>query len=312
MAYLKAAGTKAKLSAMLSLSDNKHSRIWAPDWGQLAADTGRIHTASVKGQTSAKFNFQNPARGELREVFSAAPGCKLVIADFSQIEIRVIAEITSDPELIRMLQQGIDIYVFVAAGVLGKDPVCGSAPTQVSDTDRQLAKSLTLGLNYGMGPEMFQAQVADQFGLELSLEVVRDMIAKFFRLFEGIAVFHERAEVSAQSATFARTLPLGRRRWLPKELYWNTKRKLLINTPVTGSAADCFKLAVVKVADLLPANAYFVNLLHDEIIVEAQESVASQAAQALEKGMMAAYVELFGTRIPLTVRATVSDRWRKS
>jgi DNA polymerase-1 len=163
-----------------------------------------------------------------------------------------------------------------------------------------------------MGPEMFQAQVADQFGLELSLEVVRDMIAKFFGLFEGVAAFHERAEVSAQSATFTRTIPLGRRRWLPKELYWNTKRKLLINTPIQGSATDCFKLAVVNVANLLPRDAYLVNLLHDEIIVEAQESVVGQAAQALEKGMTAAYVDLFDTRIPLTVRATISERWQKS
>jgi DNA polymerase I-like protein with 3'-5' exonuclease and polymerase domains len=120
LAYLNAAGTKTRLAAMMALSDNKQSRIWAPDWGQLAPDTGRIHTASIPGQTSAKFNFQNPARGELREVFCAAPGCKLAIADFSQIEIRIIAEITCDPKLIRMLQEGVDIYVFVAATILGK------------------------------------------------------------------------------------------------------------------------------------------------------------------------------------------------
>jgi DNA polymerase-1 len=226
-----------------------------------------------------------------------------VIADFEQIEIRIIAEITNDSELIAMLQAGVDVYVFVAAMILEKDHA------QVSATDRQLAKSLTLAINYGMGTETFRGDVKERFGTDLSQAQVEKLFARFFELFKGIAVFHERAEVSAETATFVRTIPLGRRRWIPENLYWNQKRKLLINTPVQASASDCFKLAVVKVAELLPAEARIVNLLHDEIIVEAPKQQGIQTAIAVERGMAAAYVELFGTRIPLNAEAKICDSW---
>jgi putative DNA primase/helicase len=301
--YHKAAAEKTKLEAMLQLSDNPENRIYAPVWGQIAADTGRIHTSSIKGQLSPAFNFQNPTKGEHRSIFTAAPDCQLIIADFEQIEIRIIAEITGDPELISMLQAGVDVYVFAAAMILEKER------SEISATDRQLAKSLTLAINYGMGPETFRHDVDEQFGIELSQAQVQKMLDKFFELFKGIAVFHERAEVSVETATYVRTIPLGRRRWLPETLYWNKKRKLLINTPVQASATDCFKLAVVKVAQVIPIKAHIVNLLHDEIIVETPALRSAITAELVEHAMTAAYTELFGTRIPLKVKTKISNSW---
>jgi DNA polymerase-1 len=202
-----------------------------------------------------------------------------------------------------MLQAGLDVYVFVAAMILEKER------NQISPTDRQLAKSLNLAINYGAGRDTFRAEVKERFGIELSQAQADAMFARYFELFKGIEVFHERAEVSAESASLVRTFPLGRRRWIPKTLYWNQKRKLLINTPIQGAATDCFKLGVVKTAALLPARARIVNLMHDEVLAEAAEERAAQTAEALEHGMSAAYVELFGTRIPFKVKAKISNSW---
>ena len=193
------------------------------DWRLIGAATGRM---ACQGP-----NLQNiPRDAETRSCFVAAPGHVLIKADFSQIELRIVAEIAQDPALIECFSQGLDVHRLTAMRVTGKQ-----TPEEVTDEERQLAKALNFGLIYGMGHRLLAATVTTKFGIELSEDEAEILKTRFFQAYRGLREWQRRQG----NATDSRTI-LGRRRVFEADSYYTER----LNSPVQGSAADGLKLAL--------------------------------------------------------------------
>jgi DNA polymerase-1 len=282
--------------------------------------TGRIHTSfnqtlAVTGRlSSSNPNLQNiPAKTEIgrgiREAFLAKEGYVLVSADYSQIELRVMAEFSGDQNLLQAFLNDRDVHRETAAGILGV------APEAVGPEERRKAKAINFGIIYGQGP----------FGLAKTLKVsqaeARDFIALYFRRFPGVRAFMEATKAEARRSMMVTTL-LGRRRYLKNISAVNHQlrseaERMAINTPIQGSAADLIKIAMLRADARLKREGLDARLLlqvHDELIVEAKEDQADQVRKVLEEEMVLAGKEPFfpgasALKVPLKVDASVSRRW---
>ena len=218
---------------------------------RLVDPQGRIHTtfnqkATATGRlSSSNPNLQNiPVRGPLgkrmRSCFIAGPGRLLVSADYSQVELRVLAHVSQDPALLEAFRNGEDIHARTAALVYDLPP------DQVSPDQRRNAKTINFGLIYGMGAQKLAQE------LKISTTQAKDFIARYFERLQGLKEFYEGVEASARKHGFVTTLG-GRRRLLPDINSASGQaaalaRRQAINTVIQGSAADIIKLAMLAVA----------------------------------------------------------------
>ena len=275
------------------------------------ADDGRMHTTFKQTETrtgrisSADPNIQNiPVRTELgrnfRRFFVAAEGKTLVDADYSQIELRVLAHIAKDEAMIKTFCEGGDIHTETAASVFGM-------PAEwVTPEMRRSAKAVNFGIIYGM--EAFS--LAKDIGT--SLANAKQYIADYFAHYSGVKSYMDGSVAQAEKDGYAVTM-FGRRRFIPEILNTNKMVKALgkriaMNTPIQGTAADIIKIAMVKVyrrlKEQLP-EARLILQVHDELIVEAPEQLAQQAAQILREEMESA-AEL---SVPLIAEAKEGRSW---
>lgn len=258
---------------------------------RLVDPQGRIHTtfnqkATATGRlSSSNPNLQNiPVRGPLgkrmRSCFIAGPGRLLVSADYSQVELRVLAHVSQDPALLEAFRNGEDIHARTAALVYDLPP------DQVSPDQRRNAKTINFGLIYGMGAQKLAQE------LKISTTQAKDFIARYFERLQGLKEFYEGVEASARKHGFVITLG-GRRRLLPDINSASGQaaalaRRQAINTVIQGSAADIIKLAMLAVARderLRELDARLLLQVHDELLLEVPADAAEEAGALVARLM---------------------------
>jgi len=270
---------------------------------------GRVHTtfeqtgAATGRLASLDPNLQNipmrtPQGRAIRRAFVAAPGHVLIGADYSQIELRVLAHLSQDPALIEAFRAGEDIHASTARRVFKLE---GEAPPEL----RSRAKIVNFGVLYGMGAR----SLAQQMGLELA--EAREFIDGYFAAYAGVRRFLDRTLEEARERGWVQTL-LGRRRYLPQlrsqgGLERSFAERAAINTPIQGSAADLVKLAMLKVHAAL-ARAGRGRLLlqvHDELLVECPAGAAAAVSEQVRAEMEGCYA----LSVPLTVTVGQGATW---
>jgi DNA polymerase I-like protein with 3'-5' exonuclease and polymerase domains len=269
---------------------------------------GRIHAEFLPlGTDTGRFsgrnpNLQNINRGRLREAFVASdPDHRLVIADYSQIELRAAAYLAKDEKMLCALREGRDLHADTAAVVLRKKP------SDITKDDRQLAKALNFGLLYGLGGKGLCLYAQTNYGIKLSLHKANSVRNRFFEHYAGLAAWHRKAWDNIGSITEGRTL-LGRRRLLGSEPKDWHRFQLSINFPVTGSCADGLKLAMICLARELPSGAKIVATVHDELIVDCPEAMAPEVQKVMNKVMIEEMKKVF-PGLPITVDSKICNRW---
>lgn len=275
------------------------------------AKDGRIHSTFNQTETrtgrisSLEPNLQNiPVRSdegrELRKYFVAKEGYLLLDADYSQIELRVLAHIAKDKAMISAFNHGEDIHTKTAGEVFGMPPLL------VTPKMRSSAKAVNFGIVYGIGA----FSLAQDIGV--SRAEAASYIDGYFATYPQIKQYMDKAVESAKESGFSKTM-FGRRRYLPELKSSNHMlrafgERVARNMPIQGSAADIIKLAMIRTRDKLLASgldARVILQVHDELIVEAEESVAKQAGKILEYEMEHA-AELL---VPLIVDIHKAKTW---
>lgn len=274
--------------------------------------TGRIHPrfkaiGALTGRVScAEPNLQNiPSDSAFRACFRAPEGRKLITADYAGAELRIIAEMSKDPVFIRTLAGGGDLHAIVASRMFGK-PVSKEENPEL----RARAKAINFGLAYGMGA----GGLAHQLGVPEN--EAEQLLERYFEQFPKIRGFLEHAAAKALRAGVAQTLA-GRRYW-----FTDMRRdgrdpgsltRVAKNMPIQGTNADITKLAMVRIVKALAEarlDAFLVNMVHDELVVEAAEGDAEAARAIIVREMMSAGAELVKA-VPMTVDVKVGDTWSK-
>jgi DNA polymerase-1 len=277
-------------------------------------DTGRVHTnyaqaVAVTGRLASNDpNLQNiPVRTaegrRIREAFIAAPGRVILSADYSQVELRIMAHISGDPGLLRAFAEGHDVHASTAAEVFGV-PLEG-----VSAEQRRYAKVINFGLIYGMS----EFGLASQLGLERS--AARNYMDRYFARYPGVAQYMSRTREEARSRGYVETV-FGRRLWLPEIRGGNPQRRqaaerAAINAPMQGTAADLIKLAMIEVHGWLEREKLSTRLVmqvHDELVLEVPEGELD-SARARVPELMGGVAQL---RVPLVVDVGVGPNWDKA
>ncbi|MBU3567489.1 DNA polymerase I [Polynucleobacter alcilacus] len=276
--------------------------------------TGRVHTnfsqaTAVTGRlASSDPNLQNiPVRTEegrrIREAFIPADGCKLLSADYSQIELRIMAHIAEDENLLTAFREGKDVHQATAAEIFG------IALDEVNSEQRRYAKVINFGLIYGMSA----FGLAGNLGIERA--AAQNYIAKYFDRYPGVAQYMERTRLEARENGYVETV-FGRRLWLPEIQGSNGPRRqgaerAAINAPMQGTAADLIKLAMIAVEDWLEKEQLKTKLLlqvHDELVLDVPLDEI-ELLQAKLPGLMCNVAEL---KVPLVVSIGIGDNWEEA
>ncbi|HLF25166.1 MAG TPA: DNA polymerase I [Anaerolineae bacterium] len=278
--------------------------------------TGRVHTSfnqtgAVSGRIASQDpNLQNiPIRTELgrevRQGFIVAPGCKMISADYSQVELRIVAHICNDPGLRAAFKAGEDIHRATAAQVLGLPP------EKVTADQRSFAKKVNFGLLYGMGTQ----SLAQQAGI--SMKEAQQFVDAYFAGFPSVKQYIDETKRRAKELGYVETL-LGRRRYFPilktetrdarTNIMQRAAEREAINHPVQGSAADILKIAMIRIHAELKRKKYQARLLlqvHDELVLEAPTAEVKAVSQLVQEIMESAY------RLdpPLKVEVGVGENW---
>jgi DNA polymerase-1 len=278
------------------------------------AQTGRVHTnyaqaVAVTGRLASNDpNLQNiPVRtGEgrrIREAFIAPPGHKLVSADYSQIELRIMAHISGDESLLRAFSQGEDIHRATAAEIFSVTPL------EVSNDQRRVAKVINFGLIYGMSA----------FGLASNLGITRDAakmyIDRYFARYPGVARYMDETRLSAKAKGYVETV-FGRRLWLPEINGGNGPRRqgaerAAINAPMQGTAADLIKLSMIAVQNWIEDSKIGTRMImqvHDELILEVPDAELSEVRKRLPE-LMCGVADL---KVPLVAEVGAGLNWEEA
>ena len=255
---------------------------------EAVGEDGRIHAEfDPLGTATGRFscrepNLQNVGRDtEMRSCFVADPKKVLVIADYSQVELRVAAFLAKEEAMLAAFRSGEDIHSLTAGKLAGKNQ------KEVSEEERKLAKAVNFGLLYGMSARGLAEYGRISFGLKLEEKEAREFRRKFFEAYPGLQRWHEEARQAAADpkVTEVRTL-YGRRRWLPPpggRMEW-VRFTALVNTPVQGTCGDAIKRAMVSLSD-----APLVSTVHDELILEVAEKESVGMADRVAKAMRAGF-----------------------
>jgi len=274
-------------------------------------ETGRVHTSysqavAVTGRlASSDPNLQNiPIRSaegrRIREAFIAPPGSRIVSADYSQIELRIMAHLSGDAGLLTAFANNEDIHRHTAAEIFMV------APAEVSNEQRRYAKVINFGLIYGMSA----FGLAKQLGIERS--AASAYIDRYFARYPGVKNYMDSTREQAKQQGYVETV-FGRRLWLPEINSSNGQRRqgaerAAINAPMQGTAADLIKLAMVAVQHWLESERLHSRLImqvHDELVLEVTEKELHLVKEALPK-LMCSVAEL---QVPLLVELGEGKNW---
>jgi DNA polymerase-1 len=287
-----------------------------PGYYQLASRAGRFSSKAPNAQ-------QIPKRGEdgqaMRKLFKAPPGKKLIKADFSGIELRIMARLSQDKTMIEAFQNGQDLHKLTASRLAGV-PL-----DQVTKAQRQSAKSANFGLIYGVSAPRFKENAKNEYGIEMSLEDAEKVRDAFFSTYPGVASFHlwqktskrypknhffHNAERGFYSSPLVCSSTLaGRKRvWGWKDGRTLARDTELYNSPSQGTGADLLKAVMAEVYSSLPPDVKMIGSVHDELILEAPEALAQDMASLLLEIMRRVGSELLSP-VPVDAEVEVLDSW---
>ncbi|WEX09277.1 DNA polymerase I [Chelativorans sp. AA-79] len=287
--------------------------------GYVHPDTGRVHTSYSLASTttgrlsSSEPNLQNipvrtPEGRKIRTAFIAAPGHKLISADYSQIELRVLAHVADIPELKKAFAEGVDIHALTASEMFGV-PVDGM-PAEV----RRRAKAINFGIIYGISA----------FGLANQLGIPREeagaYIKRYFERFPGIRDYMERTKAFCREKGYVETI-FGRRAHYPEIRSSNPSvrafnERASINAPIQGSAADVIRRAMMRMDSALGdsglGDVQMLLQVHDELVFEAPEDAVERAIPVIRTVMEGAAWPARSLSVPLKVDARAADNWEEA
>ena len=286
---------------LTSFGENILEYIKAPtgrihaDFRQIGAPTGRFSCSHPNLQ-------QVPHEREYRRCFSAPLGRKLIIADYSQIELRILADFSDDRHLIEAFKSGADFHRETAAQVFGVKP------EEVTSAQRTFAKRLNFGVVYGIGASRF----ADL--TKIGENEAEQMLRRYFNNYRGLDSWLRNTANEVVQNRIVRTGSgrLMRFRFDPDNpTAVGSAKRVGKNMPIQGTSADILKRAMrLLYNDLRSTTSYLVNVVHDEILVEAAENEAQEVAKIVEKTMTAAGEE-FVSKVPIKVEIKIADDWAK-
>lgn len=258
-----------------------------PQWWQNGASSGRMSCSNP--------NMQQLPRGDRRRCIVAPPGCVLVKADYSQVELRIAAKISGDPALLDAYVRGEDLHTLTARNVL--------KIAEVTKEHRQLAKALNFGLLYGMGAKGFRIYSRTQYGLEMTEDEARAYREAFFRAYPGLKKWHRTVGRSGDKAIETRTLAWRRRLGVVRF----TEK---LNTPVQGTEADGLKQALALLWERRDQafGAFPVLAVHDEIVVECDQEQADPVKTWLKAAMLDGMAPLIAP-VPVGIEVKIAKIW---
>ena len=269
-------------------------------FNQAVAATGRLSTSNPNLQS---IQVRTELGREIRSAFVAEEGCRLLSADYSQVELRILAHVSGEPVLREAFARGEDIHAATAAEVLGKERAT------LTRSERDVAKMVNFGIIYGISA----------FGLAENLEIPRDdaqaYIDTYLARFPHVQELIERTVAQATADGYVTTL-LGRRRPIPelRASNWQTRslgERLAVNTIMQGTAADVIKVAMVRIHDRLRVEGRATRLVlqvHDELLLEAPQTEVTGVRELVREEMVGAYP----LDPPLAVDVGVGDNWAEA
>ena len=263
----------------------------------LVTATGRLSSAEPNLQN---IPVRNDLGAEIRKMFVARPGYVLVDADYSQIELRVLAHIAGDETMQKAFADGMDIHTVTASQVFR------TTPENVTSLQRRHAKAVNFGIVYGIS----EFSLADDIGV--SRYEAKEYIERYLENYHGVRDYMKKVVADAREIGYTKTM-YGRRRYIPelKSSNFNIRQgaeRMALNTPIQGAAADLIKLAMIRVDATLKESYPQAKLLlqvHDELIVECPEEIAQQVAD-LVSTQMQTVAEL---AVPLLAEAKIGKNW---
>lgn len=281
--------------ALLNLIDEETERIHTT-FNQAVVATGRL--------SSTEPNLQNiPIRSEygrqIRRAFVAPAGKFLLSADYSQIDLRVLAHLSEDEKLLQAFFRNEDIHAFTAREIFGLPENFAVSPEQ-----RRLAKTINFGIIYGMS--------AHGLAQELAIEekVARNYIESYFSRYSGVKKYQETCLLLARKNGYVSTI-LGRRRYLPEINSKNGQlrqaaERVALNTPIQGTAADIIKIAMINIARKISGtDTYLLIQVHDELVLEVPKERLKEVAELVRQEMCSA----MKLKVPLVVDLKVGKNW---
>ncbi len=291
--------------------DSKLKNTYCDGLGKQISQDGRIHTTFKQALTmtgrlsSAEPNLQNipvrsPRGRELRKFFVAKEGCMLIDADYSQIELRVLAHVSGDEALINAFNNGNDIHTVTASQVFGVPE------EQVTGEMRKRAKAVNFGIIYGIGDYSLSQD------LNIPRKVAAEYISNYLAQYPAVRDYLENTKAFARENGYVETI-FGRKRYIP-ELSAKNKNlqafgeRVAMNTPIQGAAADLIKLAMIRAERMLKEaglESRLILQIHDELIIEAPIEEAERAKAILREAMTNA-AEL---KVPLAVDVGIGKSW---
>ena len=306
--YRELAKLKSTYTEALAKAADKQGRVHT-NYHQALTSTGRL--------SSSEPNLQNiPIRTStgrnIRKAFIAPKGRKILSADYSQIELRLMAHFSGDANLIDAFKQNLDIHQATAAEIMDKQL------SDVSADERRAAKAINFGLLYGMG--IFG--LAKQLGV--SNDEAKEYIKRYFSRYPEISQYMQKTKETAQNQGYVETI-LGRKLYTPNINADNfvakeAAQRAAINAPLQGSAAEIIKLAMIAVDKVLPKDKALMLLqVHDELVFEVDESATDQIGQLIQNAMQNVLTDTAATlgwqvdfRVPLVVEIGVGDNWQEA
>jgi DNA polymerase-1 len=269
-------------------------------YGQAIAVTGRLSSSEPNLQN---IPIRTPEGRRIRAAFIAPQGCRMVSADYSQIELRIMAHLSGDENLLRAFGEGLDVHRATASEVFGVPPA------EVSAEQRRYAKTINFGLIYGMSA----FGLAAQLGIER--DAARNWIERYFARYPGVKRYMDGTRAQAKAQGYVETV-LGRRLWLPEINSPNGPRRggaerQAINAPLQGTAADIVKLAMIAVQGWLDAAGLASRLVlqvHDELVLEVPEAELERVRAELPR-QMAGVLPL---AVPLLAEVGAGPNWEQA
>lgn len=272
--------------------------------------TGRLSSGGAEGASGINLQ-QIPRDPRYKRLIRARPGYTLAELDYSQIELRVAAYLSSDPRMLDIYRTGGDIHTATARAITGKQ-----FPTK---SDRMKAKAVNFGFLYGMGAASFRDYARDSYGVELTEDEAADYRKRFFELYAALPEWHRRTKEEATQNGYVETL-FGRVRYLDGITYWSGSRKgaalrQAVNTSVQSVASDMMILALGLINRLIvnsdKYNAKIIATVHDSVLLEISKDGAEETARKAKYIMEHLPLKHFEVKmdIPIETSLAMGDRW---
>jgi len=288
----KTAATRVSHVEKLRESVGPDGRIHA-NYRQMGTETGRLSCSTPNLQ-------QVPREAEFRRLFRARDGYNLVVADFSQVELRVAAELSGEERMLAAYRAGRDLHTETAALITGKDA------SEITKSERTSAKLCNFGLLYGAGAVTLKKQAVAQYGIDMELTYAQQLVEGFREAYPQLYKWQTEEGNKRTEGVFTR---YGRRRLLKG---FNDKYTTRINTQVQGTAGDIAKIAIAMVwkdiKEATKGEAVLIAMVHDEIVLEVEEAAVDKWKTKLAAAMEAAGAVVC-SQVPIVAEASSGDTW---